>query len=298
MNENILNILSGKTKVFGIIGYPVAHSFSPEIHNTIFSLTGEQSVYVPFRVSPEGLENAVKGAYELGIRGINVTLPHKIEVIKFLKDTDPTARAVGAVNTLKYTEEGYIGYNTDVIGAEYTFTLRNISLKNKTALLLGAGGAADAVCYSMLKNGVKKLYIANRTLKRAEELKERMSKIFGAEIITLPLERANTARDADIVLNTTTLGFEGREEYTPLEKEFFIENNVEICFDAIYSPWETRLLREAKDCGVQCINGFDMLIYQGAASSEIWHEKKYDRDFLNSLEKNLKKIYKEKKKGK
>lgn len=291
------DIISGKTALYGVIGDPIAHTFSPEIHNTILKALGIPAVYVPMRVRPHMLEAAVKGAFSLNIKGFNVTLPHKREIIKYLEKTDETAAKIGAVNTVKYTESGYVGYNTDVIGVERTFMQRNINLKGRSCLLIGAGGAADAICFCLLKNGVEKLYIANRTVSKAQELKAHMAKYFDAEIIPIKLDEVFKAENTSIVLNATTLGFEGKEELSPLPEEFFDKNNVEVCFDAIYSPWETRLLREADKRDILCINGFDMLFYQAAAAAEIWFERKFSGEFLNNIKKELTKLYKKKKEG-
>ncbi len=282
-----LNI-SGKTTVFGVMGDPIDHSFSPEIHNTIYSLTGKAAAYVPFNVKAKNLEAAVKGAYSLGIRGLNVTLPHKKEVMKYLKGLDSEAELIGAVNTLKYTEGGYIGYNTDIIGIEYSFFTRNISLKDRCCLVLGAGGAADALCAAMLKNGAKRLYIANRTFEKAAELKDRLEGRYNSEIIPLRLSEAGKAENVDIVLNGTTLGFGKNSHICPLPDDFFEGREVEICFDAVYTPWETLFLKRAAAAGAYCINGFDMLVYQGAASEEIWFSEKYNESFLNKIKDNLK----------
>ncbi|MCC8098427.1 MAG: shikimate dehydrogenase [Eubacterium sp.] len=285
---DIKNSISGKTKIFGVIGDPIGHSFSPEIHNEIYSLTGENAAYVPFNVKPDNLEAAVKGAYGLGILGLNVTLPHKKEVIKYLSGTDSDAELIGAVNTLKYTENGYIGYNTDIIGIEYSFSAAGISLKNRSCLVLGAGGASDALCIALLRGGAKKLYIANRTFEKAEALRKRLEGKYNTEIRALALAEANKVPEVDIVLNGTTLGFGKNADLSPLPEDFFSGRNVEICFDVIYTPWETRLLKSAAEAGVLCINGFDMLVYQGAASEEIWFSKKYDESFLNKIKNKLK----------
>lgn len=286
---------TGKTKVYGVIGDPIAHTFSPEIHNSIFKAIGKNAVYTPFHVTPKGLPAAIKGASALGIGGLNVTLPHKINVIPLLTSLDKEAALIGAVNTIKFSEGEIIGFNTDIIGVEYTFKMRGLSLNDRTCLLLGAGGAADAVICALLKAKAKKIYIANRTVEKAKALKERLSPLFESEIIPLSLASAAELKGIDTVLNTTTLGFEGKTDLTPLPKAFFKNNSVEICFDAIYTPWQTRLLKEAEQSGASCINGFDMLIYQGAAAEEIWQNTKFDKEFLKSLSLNLKEFYKKRK---
>ncbi len=285
------NSITGGGRVYGVMGDPIRHSFSPTIHNKIYEYMNEDAVYVPFHVLPDGLERAVKGAYALGIRGINVTLPHKINVMKFLCGCDSAAAEIGAVNTLEYTDDGYKGYNTDVIGVEHTFSLRNIELKGRSCLLIGAGGAADAVCYALLRNGASKVYIANRTVSKAYAIKERLESGFDTEIVPIALGNADDVRGVDMVLNGTTLGFGENKHMLPVSIDLFRKNEIEICFDVIYTPWRTEFLKLGADCGAKCINGFDMLIYQGTAAAEIWFEKKFDKDFLYKIRNELKEIF-------
>ncbi|MCD8237916.1 MAG: shikimate dehydrogenase [Clostridiales bacterium] len=292
----MLNVqIKGDTRIYGVIGDPIAHTFSPEIHNSVFKALGENAVYIPLHVKLESLSEAVKGAAALGFKGLNVTLPHKINIIPHLTSLDSEAALIGAVNTVRFSEGEIKGYNTDIIGVEYTFKTRGLSLKGRTCLLLGAGGAADAVLCALLKAEAKKIYIANRTVEKAQALKERLNPHFNSEIIALSLSSAAELKGVDTVLNTTTLGFEGKTDLTPLPKAFFDSNDVEICFDAIYTPWQTRLLKEAEEAGASCINGFDMLIFQGAASEEIWQDRKFDYEFLKSLNSELKEHYKKSK---
>lgn len=138
------NSVKGKTAVYGVIGCPIEHTFSPAIHNTMAKTLNKDMIYEAFRVEKDNLESAIKGAYSLGIKGLNVTVPHKVEVMKCLCDIDKRAKVIGAVNTLKYTENGYVGYNTDIIGVYYAIKNKGFDVKGKTVLLLGAGGAGNA----------------------------------------------------------------------------------------------------------------------------------------------------------
>ncbi len=286
----IKNSITGGSRVYGVMGDPVGHSFSPEIHNLIYKYIDENAVYVPFHVLPEGLKEAVKGAHSLGICGINVTLPHKKGVLKYLCGIDEATAEIGAVNTLKYTAEGYKGYNTDVVGVEYTFSAREMTLSGRSCLLLGAGGAADAICYALIRNGADKIYIANRTVFKARELKERF-KGFDTEIIPIALADADGVKGIDSVFNGTTLGFEKNEGLSPVSEKLFENNEIEVCFDAIYTPWQTEFLKIGENAGAKCINGFDMLIYQAAAAEEIWFERKFNREFLYKIRNELKEIF-------
>ena len=162
--------IDGKTRLIGLIGNPVEHTLSPVIHNGISERMDISSVYVPFKVEKEGLDTAIKGAYELNILGMNVTVPHKNQVMDCLVEVDEAAKRIGAVNTLVRVEElhGYKGYNTDMLGLRRQIQEDGIKLKDNTVVVLGAGGAAKAVVYMCLLEGAKKIYLLNRTIQRAE----------------------------------------------------------------------------------------------------------------------------------
>ena len=164
------NYTDGNTLVCGIIGNPVRHTMSPIIHNTLADMTDINLVYVPFEVQPEGLGHAVRGAYDLGIRGLNVTVPYKSDVIPYLKYVDPLAEAVGAVNTLVRDEAlgGFRGYNTDMTGLFRAMQEEGIELEGETVVILGAGGVARPTAHLCVNKGAKRVYILNRTLEKAE----------------------------------------------------------------------------------------------------------------------------------
>ncbi len=164
-------MITGKTNVFGIIGDPVEHSLSPAMHNAAFKKLGLDNIYVPFRVKKEGLAAAVEGASAMGIKGLNVTIPHKKEVIEYLDYLDIAAGLIGAVNTIEFGKNGIIGHNTDGIGAVRAIE-EVASIKDKKIVILGAGGAARAISFQIMLSGAGELVIANRTLKKASELKE------------------------------------------------------------------------------------------------------------------------------
>lgn len=288
------SLVNGKSQVYGVIGNPIKHTFSPTIQNTFARAMNKNIIYAPFLVKAEGLSEAIKGAYELGIGGLNVTVPHKKEVMKCLCGIDKRAEAIGAVNTLKYTPEGYVGYNTDVIGAYYALKNSGVEIKDKTVLVLGAGGAANACVVMAVSNGSKKVIIANRTLKNAQVLKEHITKYYSCDIETIEISKIYDIESCDIVINSTTLGFGDNVAKTPIEdKAFFKAKRVEAVFDAIYSPWETRLLGDAISEGVLAINGFDMLLYQAVAAQEIWFEEKYPLATTESIKAELIAYYKE-----
>jgi shikimate dehydrogenase len=286
------NSINGLTEVFGVIGDPIEHTLSPMIHNTMADMRGSNLVYTAFHVKPDDLGKAIAGAYALGIKGLNVTVPHKKEIIPFLSSVDKTAEAVGAVNTVKYTENGYVGYNTDMIGVYYALLGNGADVKDKSVLVLGAGGAANACAAMAAANGAKKVYIANRTLEKAQALAQHIKKYYNTDIEAMSMTDIYGIDSCDVVLNATTLGFGGNIGKTPIENaDFFTDKGVEVVLDAIYSPWETKLLQDAASKGVKAVNGFDMLIYQAVAAREIWLEEKLDKDFRAELRGELLNYY-------
>lgn len=284
--------INGSTAVFGVIGDPIEHTLSPLIHNTMAKMLDTNLVYTSFHVKSSELGEAIRGAYKLGIKGLNITVPHKKEIIKCLCSLDKTAEAVGAVNTIKYTDKGYVGYNTDMIGVYYALTGNGVTVQDKTVLVLGAGGAANACAAMAAAKGAKKVYIANRTAEKALSLAEHIKGYYNIEIEALPISDIDDIDKCEIILNATTLGFDENKGKTPVEDiGFFGRKGVETVFDAIYSPWETRLLSDSASQGVKTINGFDMLIYQAVAAREIWYDERLEADFRAQVRLELLQYY-------
>lgn len=284
----IIDKISGKTSLFGVMGDPIEHTYSPIIQNTFADKLGYDMIYSSFHVKEEGLENAIKGAYELNIKGINVTVPHKKNVMKYLYAVDEKATQIGAVNTLKYTDKGYIGYNTDITGIYYTLQEAQVSVENKKVLLIGAGGAACAMAVLALLQGCEELIIANRTVENGEKLKKHISKFYTNKISVMPITEINSIENCNIVVNTTTVGFADKIGISPIEdKKFFKEKKVEFVFDVIYTPWKTKLIEDAESEGVKAVNGFSMLVYQAVAAQEIWFEKKIPLEIKKEIKDQL-----------
>lgn len=290
----IFSKVKGTTSVFTVIGCPIKHSFSPVIHNTMAGITGRDFIYTAMEVQPDCIQGAIKGAYCLGIKGINVTVPHKVAVMDLLCDIDKRARVIGAVNTLKYTEDGYVGYNTDVIGVGYAIKNKGYGIKDKTVLLLGAGGATNACAVMACDEGCKELIIANRTVDKAKRLAKSLSSYYDCEIKAIAISDINAIEKCNLVINATTVGFGDKIGLSPIEnKSFYKTKGVEFVFDAIYTPWETQLLKDAKEAGVETLNGFSMLVYQAVAAEEIWFDEKYDKEIQEKLCQELSKYFKE-----
>ncbi|MBI5681124.1 MAG: shikimate dehydrogenase [Methanobacterium sp.] len=263
-------MITGKTNVVGIIGNPVEHSMSPIMHNAAFKYLNMDYVYIPFLVDKNRLSTAIMGAKSLNIKGLNVTIPHKTDVIKYLDSLDTAAELIGAVNTIKFTGDHAKGYNTDGIGA--VNAIEEIkSVKNKKIVVLGAGGAARAVSFQILLNGADKLVIANRTPENALDLqKDIIEKLDGnVECIGLGKKLENHLLNADILINTTPIGMYPNIDQEPLVKSNMMHENL-VVNDLVYNPLKTGLLVEAQKAGAIPLSGIKMLIYQGMASFKIW----------------------------
>lgn len=292
--NNIFDKVKGNTEVYAVIGCPVKHSFSPVIHNTMADITKRNFIYTALEVKQENIENAIKGGYSLGIKGFNVTVPHKVAVMDMLCDIDKKAGIIGAVNTLKYTDKGYVGYNTDVIGSAYAVKNAGYDIKGKTVLLLGAGGAANACAVMAADEGCKTLIIANRTISKAEALCDAVASVYDCETKAITMDDINSVENCDMVINATTIGFGNNVGLSPIkDRTFYKSKGVEFVFDVIYTPWETQLLKDAKSENVKTLNGFSMLVYQAVAAEEIWFNESYGKDLQEKLCQNLSRYYKE-----
>ena len=263
-------MITGKTNVVGIIGNPVEHSLSPLMHNAAFEQLDLDYIYVPFLVAENALKNAINGAKSLNIKGLNVTIPHKTEVIKHLDSLDKAAELIGAVNTVKFDENGTIGFNTDGIGAVKSIEEVS-SVKNKKVIILGAGGAARAVAFQILIEGAGSLIIANRTSKNALNLQKDLSDKLNADVKTVDFgeKLENELLDADILINTTPIGMYPNIDQEPLVKAGMMHKNL-VVNDLVYNPLKTCLLKECEKANAEAVSGIKMLIYQGMESFKIW----------------------------
>ncbi len=265
-------VLPGKTALCGIIGDPIEHSLSPAMHNAAFRKMGMDYLYLPFKVSKEELGSFVAGIRVLKVRGLNVTIPHKVAVLPFLDRLDPLAQKIGAVNTIVNDDGCLTGYNTDAGGFLQALRERGIEPKDKRVVVLGAGGASRAVSFSLAEQG-SHLVILNRAsgIAGARELAGSLSQAFGSTVAALALTRQNLRKalePADILVNTTSVGMSPAIDQTPVDADLLRPNL--IVYDIIYNPVKTRLLREAETKGANTISGIDMLVGQGALAFEKW----------------------------
>lgn len=262
--------ISGKTEVCAIIGHPVEHSLSPLMHNAAFQHLDLDYVYVAFKVISRELKEAIIGIRNLDIRGLNVTMPHKNEVIKHLDKVDPAAKSISAVNTILNDQGTLMGYNTDGVGALKALKKTGLNLEGKTLLLLGAGGAGKAIAFQTAQE-VEELIILNRTPRKAQDLARSLTRKFGKKIQGRSLSAVNTKNSlqtADILINATPVGMHPNDDQSPIDPGWLTSDLY--VMDIIYNPIETKLVKDAKSAGAQVITGLEMLLYQGAASFEIW----------------------------
>lgn len=266
-------MISGKSKVCGVMAYPVEHSLSPLMHNFFSEKTGIDLAYVPLKVETDKVGDAVRGAYALNFTGINVTIPHKQEVMKYLLEIDEDAKAIGAVNTLVRLEGGYKGYNTDVPGLLRVMTEAGIAIKGRSCILLGAGGAAKAAAYVLAKEGAGRIYVLNRNTERAVVLSRLINERFGREVmIPMALEAYGKLPDKEryLAVQTTSVGMYPKTDRAPIEDEAFYKM-IEQAVDIVYTPMVTRFMEHVRAAGGKAVGGLDMLIYQGMIAYELWN---------------------------
>ena len=273
--------IKGTTRVCGLIGNPVGHSISPVIHNTLADITKTNMVYTTFKVEKGSVAKAVDGAYALDILGLNVTVPHKQEVIDVLVDIDPLARAIGAVNTLVRTTGGYKGYNTDILGLKRELEEEDIELKENNCIILGAGGAARAIAFLCAQSGADKVYMLNRTVEKAEDIADAVNGYFNRKcVVPMHMDDYKSLKESGyIVIQTTSVGLYPNVNDTVIEdKEFY--KKVKAGVDIIYNPSTTKFMELCMEAGKPAFNGLKMLLYQGVAAYELWNNTKISRKKL------------------
>lgn len=258
------------TRVYALIGDPIEHSLSPLMQNLAFRLLGLDGVYLAFHVKSQQLEWAIKGLRALGVSGFNVTVPHKVAVIPFLDEIDPSASDVGAVNTVTNKGDWLIGHNTDGPGVLTALSDEGVALKDKKVVILGAGGAARAIAFA-IAHTAGSLVIMNRTASKAEELSSDLMTRYKKPIEVRKLSHNTLSEelaDAEVLINATSVGMSPRAQESLVDRRL-IRPKMTV-FDIVYNPLETKLMKEAKAAGAKTIGGAKMLVYQGALSFETW----------------------------
>ena len=264
--------ITAKTKILGIFGYPTGHTISPAMHNAVIKALRLDMVYLPFEVKPSELREAIKCIKSIGMIGVNITIPHKEAVIKFIDDVSEEARHIGAVNTIVNKDGRLIGHNTDGYG--YITSLKeecNFNPKGKNIAILGAGGAARGILVALSVKKPKTIVIANRTLARAISL----IKAFKGKFPETKFEAVDLNKDIlkeyfkniELLVNTTSVGMKKNETVEiPLE----LLPKTAVVSDIVYNPLETLLLKKAKKLGLTTHSGLGMLVHQGVKSFKLW----------------------------
>ncbi|NLK78266.1 MAG: shikimate dehydrogenase [Clostridiales bacterium] len=268
--------ITGKTKLTGLLGSPVAHSISPQMHNEAFRQLGLDYVYLAFDVTPEHLESAILGLKAIGIYGFNLTMPLKVHIIPLLDELTPAARLANAVNTVIIKDGVLIGHNTDGIGYMHSVIDAGHDIIGKKMTLLGAGGAATAICVQAALDGVSAIDMFKRKNASWDDTLTFCRKITAETGCPIRLRDisdqnalAESISDSAILTNATSVGMAPDTEKSPISDVSMLRKDL-IVSDIIYNPKETLLLKQAKEAGCPHFNGLYMLLYQGAAAFTFW----------------------------
>lgn len=262
------------TKIIGLLGHPIKHTFSPFLHNIAFEVKGLDYIYLPFDVPSEDMKNAIAGTIALGVRGFNVTIPHKENIINFMNNVSEEASIIGSVNTVVNELGKLSGYNTDVNGVLETLNPYKKDINGEVVSIVGSGGGARAVIYSLIRHyKPKKIYIINRTEQRADALrnyfKDKM-KFDSFKIKELfPPDLVDIFKDSKLIVNATPIGMfpETDDSITTLSESF---TKGQIVFDLVYNPTKTKLLKLAESQGSIALDGLNMLVHQAAGAFKLW----------------------------
>jgi shikimate dehydrogenase len=283
--------IDGKTKSYGLIGNPVEHSISPTIHNFLAERMNQNILYSTNHVENDRLEFAVKGAHALNIKGLNVTVPYKTEVMKYVSSVEEDAKIIGAVNTLDYTENGYHARNTDYEGLYRALQSDGIELEQEHVIILGAGGAARATLYMCMKYSRNPIYILNRSEKKAEELAGEMNEFFGRkQVKALSLDSYGKIPDIKrgyLTIQTTSVGLYPNVDDLLIDDDSFYKK-IRIGYDIIYNPEKTAFMKRVEMFGGKSYNGLKMLLYQAILAFETWCNVKVSKELCEDVLQKMK----------
>ncbi len=279
--------ITGKTLQLGIIGDPVDHSFSPKMHNYISDTVGNDYLYSAYHVKADALANAVNGIRALGIRGINVTAPHKVAVMEYLDEISEQAQLLGSVNTVVNRNGKLVGYTTDSEGFYLSLINAGIRVEGSKILVIGCGGVVKPTLTRIIQAKPESITLVNRTKSKAEALSDSLYNTMGFRIKT-----EIDAMDFDIVINTTSAGMEPQLDCLPtdsipeIDSLDFIHKDMSVV-DMIYNPSETKFLKIAREKGAKTLNGLGMLIYQGIVAYELFTDTKLPSDIADKIKKEV-----------
>lgn len=263
--------INGRTKTLGLIGNPVEHTLSPVIHNELARIYNHNIVYLPYLVDGS-VGDAIRGAHALHFGGLNVTVPHKTEVLKYVVEVDEFSNHIGAVNTLVPVEGGFKAYNTDIPGLYRAMLSDGVSMEGESVIILGAGGAARSVAMLAWNKGAGHVYILNRTQSKAEAIASEINELAGSEFVTAMAlhEYEKLAGRKYLCIQATSVGLHPKDDDVVIEDAAFYDM-IHTGYDIIYNPYETRFMKLVKEHGGQAYNGLKMLLYQGIIAYELWN---------------------------
>ena len=266
--------IDGSTQVVGVFGSPITHTASPAMHNAAFAALQMNWIYLAFAVAPQQFRSALLGARDMGMRGVNLTVPHKLVALEIVEDVDPEARRLGAINTIVIDNGKLRGFNTDGYG--FVKAIKedfNVSLRSKRVLVFGAGGAGRAIAVKCALEGATRIIVANRTPGRVDPITKEIAAT-KSEVHAVALNAKEIARvigEVDLVVNATSVGLREGDSLGLNAGVFSPKLTV---FDTIYRPAETELIKLAAEAGAKVSNGLSMLLHQGARSFELWTKRK------------------------
>ena len=290
-------MVDGKTRILGVIGDPIEHTFSPAMHNAGLNELGLNYIYLPFHVKEDMLGECILGAKAMGIKGLNVTIPHKTNVIKHLDDIDSVALMIGAVNTIQFNfnennessnQDNEInvrtkGFNTDGYGCVRAIKEKT-SINNKKVTITGAGGAARAVAFLCAEKGAKKVYLLNRSIEKAQAVAAEVNRAFAGEVICPMIisDYQKLPEEKLLAIQCTSVGLHPDTDRAVIEDEVFYQK-IHTGYDLIYKPAETKFMKYVTKNGGRAYNGLKMLLYQGIIAYELWNDVTVSADIAEEI---------------
>jgi shikimate dehydrogenase len=274
--------ITSKTNILCVIGHPIEHSMSPIMWNPALQELELDYVYVAFDVHPDSLEKAIIGIRSLGIKGVNVTIPHKKDIIKYMDEVDPIALKIGAINTIKNDDGILKARNTDADGAKRSLLDMGLDISGRNILILGSGGVSRAIAY-ILAEEANKIVLTDLIEERATSVANEIRDNTKVDIEGKLSNRDNIEKylkKTDILINATPIGMYPKVKDTPISKDLLHDDL--FVFDVVYNPLETKLMKEAAEIGCGTLGGLDMLVNQGILAFEWWLNKKPNKDLMKN----------------
>ncbi|MBK5242854.1 shikimate dehydrogenase [Clostridium sp.] len=265
--------------LYGLLGESLKHSISPLIHSTIFKELNIEGTYELFEIEKEEVENTINKFRDIGVVGVNVTIPYKTTVMKYIDEITSEAKKIGAVNTICFKDKKTVGYNTDYAGFGMMLKKNEIYIKGAKAVVLGSGGAAKAVTTYLIDSGIGEITIVSRGANKIEDIHDKK------EINIIPYSEISSLNAKDIIINCTPCGMYPNVDRCPIEKSSIAKFSTAI--DLIYNPKETLFLKHAKKLNMKAVNGLYMLIGQAVRAQELWHDIKISTETINSVYERL-----------